>query len=70
MLGGIRNTAALPELRRRLIFTFLMLAVYRIGVQIPTPGINGEALAAFFAKTGTRSAADSFSFPVRSLFGR
>ena len=50
MLGGIRNTAALPALRRRLIFTFLMLAVYRIGVQIPTPGINGEALAAFFAK--------------------
>jgi len=50
MLGGIRNTAALPELRRRLLFTFLMLAVYRIGVQIPTPGINGEALAAFFAK--------------------
>ncbi len=50
MLGGIRNTAALPELRRRLIFTFLMLAVYRIGVQIPTPGINGEALAAFFEK--------------------
>jgi len=27
-----------------------MLAVYRIGVQIPTPGINGEALAAFFQK--------------------
>ncbi len=50
MLGGIRNTASLPELRRRLIFTFLMLAVYRIGVQIPTPGINGEALAAFFEK--------------------
>jgi preprotein translocase subunit SecY len=50
MLGGIKNTATLPELRRRLIFTFLMLAVYRIGVQIPTPGINGEALAAFFEK--------------------
>jgi len=28
-----------------------MLAVYRIGVQIPTPGINGEALAAFFQKS-------------------
>ncbi len=50
MLGGIKNTASLPELRRRLIFTFLMLAVYRVGVQIPTPGINGEALAAFFEK--------------------
>ena len=56
MLGGIKNTASLPELRRRLIFTFLMLAVYRVGVQIPTPGINGEALASFFeqnAGTGT-----------------
>jgi preprotein translocase subunit SecY len=50
MLGGFANTANIPELRRRVIFTFLMLAVYRIGVQIPTPGINGEALADFFAK--------------------
>jgi len=50
MLGGFANTANIPELRRRVIFTFLMLAVYRIGVQIPTPGINGEALSAFFAK--------------------
>jgi len=50
MLGGFANTANIPELRRRVLFTFLMLAVYRIGVQIPTPGINGEALSAFFAK--------------------
>jgi preprotein translocase subunit SecY len=50
MLGGFAKTANIPELRRRVIFTFLMLAVYRIGVQIPTPGINGEALSAFFAK--------------------
>ncbi len=50
MIGGFKSTANIPELRRRLIFTFLMLAVYRIGVQIPTPGINGEALAAFFEK--------------------
>ncbi len=50
MQAGFKNAANIPELRRRIIFTFLMLAVYRIGVQIPTPGINGEALAAFFAK--------------------
>ncbi len=50
MAGGIKNAANIPELRRRVIFTLLMLAVYRIGIQIPTPGINGEALAAFFAK--------------------
>jgi preprotein translocase subunit SecY len=50
MQAGFQNAANIPELRRRITFTFLMLAVYRIGVQIPTPGINGEALAAFFQK--------------------
>ena len=50
MAGGFRSAANIPELRRRIFFTLAMLAVYRIGVQIPTPGINGQALAAFFAK--------------------
>ena len=47
-MSGIGRIAAIPELRRRIFFTLGMLAVYRMGVQIPTPGINGEALAAFF----------------------
>jgi preprotein translocase subunit SecY len=47
-MNGLANAANIPELRKRIIFTLLMLLVYRIGVQIPTPGINGEALAAFF----------------------
>jgi preprotein translocase subunit SecY len=42
--------APLSELKKRILFTLVMLAVYRIGVQIPTPGINSEALAAFFQK--------------------
>ncbi len=50
MIGGFGNIAKVPELKKRIIFTFLMLAVYRIGVHIPTPGIDGAALAAFFAK--------------------
>jgi preprotein translocase subunit SecY len=49
-MSGMRSAANIPELRRRIIFTLLMLAVYRVGVQIPTPGINGEAVAAFFAE--------------------
>lgn len=49
-MSGLQNAANIPELRKRIIFTLAMLAVYRIGVQIPTPGINGEALSAFFAK--------------------
>ncbi len=49
-MSGLARAANIPELRRRIVFTLLMLAVYRMGVQIPTPGINGEALAAFFEK--------------------
>ncbi|MDK9709269.1 MAG: preprotein translocase subunit SecY [Desulforhopalus sp.] len=53
-MSGLQSAANIPELRRRVLFTIIMLAVYRIGVQIPTPGINGEALAAFFSqKAGT-----------------
>ncbi len=47
-MSGIASAANIPELRKRIVFTLLMLFVYRMGVQIPTPGINGEALAAFF----------------------
>lgn len=47
-MSGLQKAANIPELRRRLFFTLAMLAVYRMGVQIPTPGINGEAVAAFF----------------------
>ncbi len=48
MLEGFQNAGRIPELRRRLLFTLAMLAVYRVGVAIPTPGIDGQALAAFF----------------------
>ncbi|WP_417912205.1 preprotein translocase subunit SecY [Candidatus Electronema sp. TJ] len=47
-MSGLASAAHIPELRKRAVFTLLMLLVYRMGVQIPTPGINGEALAAFF----------------------
>ena len=48
MITFIRNIFIIPELRRRVIFTFLLLAVYRMGSQIYTPGINVEALEQFF----------------------
>ncbi|MGQ9484751.1 MAG: preprotein translocase subunit SecY [Desulfosoma sp.] len=49
MLTGFQNIGKIPELKRRIGTTLLLLAVYRIGVHVPTPGINREALAAFFA---------------------
>src|ERR671911_923667 len=48
MLSGFQNASRIPELRKRLFFTLAMLAVYRLGVHVPTPGIDRQALAAFF----------------------
>src|ERR1700688_4876632 len=48
MLDGFSNASRIPELRRRLWFTAVMLVVYRAGVAVPTPGIDGQALASFF----------------------
>ncbi len=48
MLDSIRNIFSIPELRKRVIFTLLLLAVYRIGGQIPNPGLNATALQEFW----------------------
>ncbi len=50
MFKGADSLANYPELRNRILFTLFMLAVYRIGVQIPTPGIDAQALASFFSR--------------------
>src|SRR4051812_35441049 len=43
------NMFRVPDLRKRLLFTLGLLAVYRLGSQIPTPGINLQRWAEFFA---------------------
>ncbi|MBT4887806.1 MAG: preprotein translocase subunit SecY, partial [Planctomycetaceae bacterium] len=48
MLEIVRNIFRIEDLRDRIIFTVLMLLVFRIGAHIPTPGIDGTALTAFF----------------------
>ncbi|RJQ85168.1 MAG: preprotein translocase subunit SecY [Desulfobacteraceae bacterium] len=50
MVGsGFGNLFKIPELRQRIFYTAALLAVYRIGVYIPTPGINAGALKDLFA---------------------
>ena len=48
MLQSLRNIWDIPDLRKRVLFTLGMLAVYRLGTHIPTPGINAQALIDFF----------------------
>jgi preprotein translocase subunit SecY len=48
VIGSAANIHKIPELRKRILFSLLFLAIYRIGVAIPTPGVNGAAIAQFF----------------------
>ncbi|PID76251.1 MAG: preprotein translocase subunit SecY [Deltaproteobacteria bacterium] len=49
--GGFQNIFKIPELKRRILFTLGLLAVYRVGVAIPIPGIDRAALADIFSRT-------------------
>lgn len=48
MIKAIQNAFKIPELRKRIFFTVLLLIVYRLGAHITLPGINDLALEAFF----------------------
>ena len=47
MIESFRNIFTIPDLRKRITFTFLLLAVYRLGAFIPTPGVDPQAIAEF-----------------------
>ena len=52
LIASLQNILKIPELRSRVLFTLAMLAVYRIGAHIPTPGINNEELFKFLTERG------------------
>ncbi len=47
-LASFENIFKIPELKRRILMTALLLVAYRIGAHVPTPGIDGHALSQFF----------------------
>jgi preprotein translocase subunit SecY len=49
VLKSFQSIVKIPELRRKLLFTLAILAVYRIGGHVPTPGIDSQALGEYFA---------------------
>jgi preprotein translocase subunit SecY len=54
VLDGFQNITRVPELKRRILITGLLLIVYRIGIHVPTPGIDNLALKAVFdSQAGT-----------------
>jgi preprotein translocase subunit SecY len=71
VFAWLGNVWRVPELRRRLLFTAGVLAVYRFGSWVPTPGINESAIQAFFGQsggTGVLSLLNLFSGSALSRF--
>jgi len=48
LISAFTNIFKIPELRKRVLFTLGILAVYRIGAYVPTPGVDGAKLSEFF----------------------
>lgn len=51
MASDFQGIGKIPELKRRLLFTLLFLAIYRIGAFVPVPGIDSQALSEMFKGT-------------------
>src|SRR6185436_2244401 len=74
-INSIRNVFAVPDLRKRVMFTLAMLAIYRLGSHVRTPGVDRDALAAVMnsgaLQSGLANVMDLFSggnFKVVSIF--
>ncbi|MFQ5893556.1 MAG: preprotein translocase subunit SecY, partial [Nitrospinota bacterium] len=50
MRESFQNIFKVPDLRKRILFTLILLTVFRIGSHVPTPGVDGSVLARFFAQ--------------------
>ena len=66
MLRALTNSFKVPELRRRILVTLGLIAVYRAGDFIPLPGIDGQALRAFFDRMSQQLGGTLFT--VMDLF--
>src|SRR3982751_4835635 len=68
MFGWLANAWRVPELRRRVLFTALILAAYRLGSWIPAPGVDQQALQSLFSGGGVLQLLNLFSGSALSRF--
>ncbi len=66
MIASFANCFKIPELRNKILFTLGIIAMYRVGCYIPTPGVNAAVLGEFFEKSASSS--DGNIFGVMNLF--
>src|SRR5436853_6769427 len=68
MFGWLANAWRVPELRRRVLFTALILAAYRLGSWVPAPGVDQQALQLLFSVGGILTLLNLFSGSALSRF--
>ena len=68
MLQAVRNAFMLPDLRRRILFTFGILVIYRFASHIPVPNVDAQALARVFESNQLLGMLDMFSGGAMSSF--
>lgn len=66
MLSAFANCFKIPELKKKILFTLAIVAVYRIGCFLPTPGVNGAVLTSYFQKLN--SAGSGTIFGIMNMF--
>jgi preprotein translocase subunit SecY len=60
MIASFANCFKIPELRKKILFTLGIIAVYRVGCYIPIPGIDGSVLAQFFKNVNSSGSGSIF----------
>jgi preprotein translocase subunit SecY len=68
MIQAVRSAFALPDLRKKILYTFLILAIYRLFAHVPVPGVNSEALAQIFASNQLLGLLDLLSGGAMATF--
>ena len=70
MLRTLRDAFKIKDLRKKLLFTFLMLVVVRLGSQLPIPGVNRNYFTQWFASQQANGAFNFFSAFTGGSFER
>lgn len=68
MLQAVSNAFKLPDLRKKMLFTLLILVIYRLAAHVPVPGVDAEALRQVFQQNQLLGMLDMFSGGAMSNF--
>ncbi|MGI6367823.1 MAG: preprotein translocase subunit SecY [Anaerolineae bacterium] len=68
MLQAVSNAFKLPDLRKKIVFTIIVLVIYRFAAHVPIPGVNLEAMRAMFQANQLLGLLDMFSGGAMSNF--